>query len=392
MPGQWFANKGQILQLLFSMAAIVVAVALKYGAPTVPAWLVPAVGGAGLGMAVLLGLQLLGRVLRARLSQPDLVGATTSLTKDEEQFRNTLIDFVLNSFIDTGNRLIGIFYSLNNIDMGASGDRAFFAMEAVKSGVQVNLVSLENIATKQTSCIDVNNLSLRIVESLRLYRLAQDYLPKFVKITNIDPNRLGSVQTWLAADRQCLADMKRAKIRFVRQMHEKFFASANGFDAASLRALIRPPDLCTVSEKEQEEAERVRPGSPVALELTNVSFDQNGPTEMYITLNIRNTGSPTTIRNWRLSVYEHDKMILANRTPRVISSGKLVPGLSGMLQPENLGDHPLEQGGGRSGRLNFTFPRMFAQDVFGASGLRFRVTAEDISGNQLDSIFTNDLT
>ena len=85
-------------------------------------------------------------------------------------------------------------------------------------------------------------------------------------------------------------------------------------------------------------------------------------------------------------------MILANRTPRVISSGKLVPGLSGMLQPENLGERPLEQGGGRSGRLNFTFPRMFAQDVFGASGLRFRVTAEDINGNQLDAIFTNDLT
>ena len=49
MPGQWFANKGQILQLLFSLAAIVVAVALKYGAPTVPAWLVRAVGGAGFG-------------------------------------------------------------------------------------------------------------------------------------------------------------------------------------------------------------------------------------------------------------------------------------------------------------------------------------------------------
>jgi hypothetical protein len=47
-------------------------------------------------------------------------------------------------------------------------------------------------------------------------------------------------------------------------------------------------------------------------------------------------------------------------------------GLSGMLQPENLGERPLEQGGGRSGRLTFTLPRMFAQDVFGASGLRFR--------------------
>ena len=108
------------------------------------------------------------------------------------------------------------------------------------------------------------------------------------------------VQTWLAADRQCLADMKRAKIRFVRQMqdfNEKFFASANGFDAASLSALIRPPELCAVSENEQEEAERARPTSPVALELTNVSFDENGPTEMYITLDIRNTGSPTTIRN-----------------------------------------------------------------------------------------------
>ena len=76
---------------------------------------------------------------------------------------------MLNSFIDTGNRLIGIFYSLNNIDMGTSGDSVFFAMEAIKSGVQVNLASLENIAKIDSGCIDVNKLSLRIVESLRLY-------------------------------------------------------------------------------------------------------------------------------------------------------------------------------------------------------------------------------
>ncbi|HZZ62937.1 MAG TPA: hypothetical protein VFE63_17530, partial [Roseiarcus sp.] len=71
-----------------------------------------------------------------------------------------------------------------------------------------------------------------------------------------------------------------------------------------------------------------------------------------------------------------------------MSTGKVVIGPFGAPQPEDLKEQPLEQGGERNGYLDFTFARMFAQDTFGAKGLRFRVTAEDVSGNQIEADFT----
>ena len=52
MRGQWFANRGQILQTLLAAIAILVAIVLNVGLPNVPAWLLTGLVGAGVGFAI----------------------------------------------------------------------------------------------------------------------------------------------------------------------------------------------------------------------------------------------------------------------------------------------------------------------------------------------------
>jgi hypothetical protein len=57
MPDQWFANIGQIIQIIISVAAIVVAVILRTGFPNAPSWLAPALAAVGVGAVAFLGLR-----------------------------------------------------------------------------------------------------------------------------------------------------------------------------------------------------------------------------------------------------------------------------------------------------------------------------------------------
>jgi hypothetical protein len=52
MQGQWFANRGQIVQTLLAAIAILVAIVLNVGLPNVPAWLLTGLVGAGVGFAI----------------------------------------------------------------------------------------------------------------------------------------------------------------------------------------------------------------------------------------------------------------------------------------------------------------------------------------------------
>jgi ketol-acid reductoisomerase len=69
-------------------------------------------------------------------------------------------------------------------------------------------------------------------------------------------------------------------------------------------------------------------------------------------------------------------------------TGKSVKDSFGVIKQEDLAQQPLEPGGTRNGRLGFTFHKMVAQDLFGEKGLRFRITAEDVYGKQMEASLT----
>ena len=176
----------------------------------------------------------------------------------------------------------------------------------------------------QPENIHLNAFTASVLEFLRACRETQNYIPKFVEITNIDPNRVGILPAWLTADRQCLSDLRALEIRFSKQtqdFNERFFASANGFDGSALAALVTPVVLRPVSE-ERERRGRTRKAQKRGLTRIpkNISFDPNGPTEMYADFNLTNPGPPTTIKNWALSVYDQQSIILANYAPRVVNT------------------------------------------------------------------------
>jgi hypothetical protein len=227
------------------------------------------------------------------------------------------------------------------------------------------------------------------------YRKAQEYLPKFVRLTNVDPNRIGGVRLvnqWLDADQQSLTKVKELRARFpdtAKYLNDGFFASANGFGSENLSASVTKSALPPVSPEEMARAEQDKTKSAVILKISDVVFDPNGLTEMRVKFDLMNPGPPTVIRNWRLTVYDGEKMILAAFSPRTVWTRTRFKGPREMPDVENLADTPLERGGMRKDcGLGFTFYRNVAADLFDKPEMRFRVTADDIYGNEIAAEFS----
>ena len=65
MPNRWFANWGQVVQVLLTVISIAVAIVLNTRLPSAPPWIVPVLVGTSIGIAISLGFQRFINVTRA---------------------------------------------------------------------------------------------------------------------------------------------------------------------------------------------------------------------------------------------------------------------------------------------------------------------------------------
>lgn len=156
--------------------------------------------------------------------------------------------------------------------------------------------------------------------------------------------------------------------------------------------LVRAP--VTLFHQEKERADRLQQKldglSDIRLENMRVSFDPNGPTEMYADCRISNPGSyPTIIQNWEMSVSRCNEEI-KRIIPRQISTGvmRANPHSPGPPLNEDISKEPLEIGGARDLHLTFTVADMVVKDAFGAPGIFFKLTAEDIKSRVIEARYS----
>jgi len=351
-------------------------------------------------VAIMFGLALV--LLRASPSRIDRPGVSAEPSKEvigparrtDEEYAHLAHtkDLILNHADPMVTQFVGIFYSLYNMDLGASGDCGYFVIEAIKNGIETTLGSAVSLARDGSNSITGDVLEDALVSLMKSYSAAQNYLPKMVKITNIDPNRFGIVREWLDSDSQCRTAIRSAIVNGTLSSGgargiDQMTASARRFDASSLTALVvrgvlEPPSSSQVATIEQKK-ER----SMIAMEIRAIQFDVNGPSELYVDIFLRNTGPPATVTGWNLSVYRGEEIILAGMRPRVVPPGRVTFVGSGPPKIEILDRDPIPEGGTVTGRLVFTFSKMVAEDVVGEGGLRFRVLADDVYERRIDTSF-----
>jgi hypothetical protein len=166
-------------------------------------------------------------------------------------------------------------------------------------------------------------------------------------------------------------------------------ATVSAYPAVYLFEFLSAPAKLDVELREelaklreaQTEAKAVLP----RLMIEGITFDPNGPTEMYVDFEIANPGPPTTIDNWKLDVTFPDGRRTNNLLPRFIMGGKQVPGPFGGIRHSDFTEAPLETGERRRGcRLGFTVQGE-AKEQFGVAGAQFDVSASDVRGNRISA-------
>src|SRR5271165_5523569 len=83
--------------------------------------------------------------------------------------------------------------------------------------------------------------------------------------------------------------------------------------------------------------------SGVRLMITNVQFDQGGPTEFYVDFRLSNLGTPTTLEDWTISVMRSGKT-LWEHAPRVTFMPTYNQATRGLDPPINLSKRPIATG------------------------------------------------
>lgn len=119
----------------------------------------------------------------------------------------------------------------------------------------------------------------------------------------------------------------------------------------------------------------------VQLSILKVSFDPNGPTELYVDLRLSNPGAPTILKGWAISISKDSKMLLERFAPRVTYAPLTINAL-GLALGEDLSKQPLESGGERELRFTFTY-KGGAKQQFGQSGTHFRLIGYDVRNREI---------
>jgi hypothetical protein len=124
----------------------------------------------------------------------------------------------------------------------------------------------------------------------------------------------------------------------------------------------------------------------VNLKIQNISFDPNGPGEIYLNLQLSNLGPPTTVDDWRLSIIRSGRAILDDQPPRLTYPPKLDQ-FSGKIEaPDDLARRPLQTGEKVQPRFTWTYQGN-AKEEFWYPGTRFHLTARDIREREISADF-----
>ena len=125
----------------------------------------------------------------------------------------------------------------------------------------------------------------------------------------------------------------------------------------------------------------------IRLNMLNVLFDINGPTEFYIDFRIENPSRPTILRNWRLMIDtpKLNKPILV--TPRLVST-KVIFGARDVAPIiEALTKEPLEEGGFREEGYTFSFS-VSAKDEIGERDATFGLSVDDVKNRTITAQYS----
>jgi hypothetical protein len=127
--------------------------------------------------------------------------------------------------------------------------------------------------------------------------------------------------------------------------------------------------------------------SVVGLSITEVRFDPNGSTELYVDFNISNTGPRTTIRNWSLSITDRGEAL--NFVPRMVDLDKLIPDQWGHPVRANILKLPIESGESWPGHATFTVLSWgsFPQERFKQAGVIYEISGYDLAGHRLSATY-----
>ena len=122
----------------------------------------------------------------------------------------------------------------------------------------------------------------------------------------------------------------------------------------------------------------------VQLKMFSISFDPNGPKEMYANFDLSNPNGATILADWKLFIVNPFGITL-RISPRLIhtktSWDNVGPGHPPLS--EDLSQTPLEAGGARKDcRATFTHSEP-TQPIFGRAGTIFRLSASDVRGREI---------
>jgi hypothetical protein len=116
--------------------------------------------------------------------------------------------------------------------------------------------------------------------------------------------------------------------------------------------------------------------------ISNVTFDPNGPSEMYVAFTLANSGEPTTLEGWNLTIKRNKAVLWKGQPPRVTFQ-PTANQFTGLLDPPlDLSKTPIQKGERLRPRFTWTYQGN-AKEMFGHPGTRFRLSAVDIRGRNI---------
>jgi hypothetical protein len=112
-----------------------------------------------------------------------------------------------------------------------------------------------------------------------------------------------------------------------------------------------------------------------------IHFDENGPTEFHIDLEIWNPAHATILRNWWLTVKRDGKEVLV-QAPRVVFGGRVLPDPIRGIVRDDFSSNPIESGTYREAHLTFTVDQEKRRELE-AVGTHYAISVNDVTGAML---------
>jgi hypothetical protein len=127
--------------------------------------------------------------------------------------------------------------------------------------------------------------------------------------------------------------------------------------------------------------------SDIQISITDVQFDPNGPSEMYVDISIANRGQPTTLLDWHLEVTSKEGDV-SRLNPRSVYTDRVEKTPWGSVEIDDFSKKPMITGERRYVRLIFSILGPTPKERFGRVGTRFDLSVLDVYARRATASFT----